>query len=76
MPESSATVARSVNAQLDDELERAPGLYSFGSPNGAPPSTPIGPPDWIDPNGRLDVSVAVQSDGRYWVTDLSIESHA
>ena len=62
-------------AQLDDEFLRFADTYSFGSLDGPPPSNLGGPAYWIDPNGRLDVTVTVKSDGLYWVTRLSIEVH-
>lgn len=70
-----ASVARAVDAQLDDEFIRLADTYSFGSPDDPPPSDQGGPQYWIDPNGRLDVTIKLQSDGLYWVTRLSIEFH-
>lgn len=71
-----ASVARTVNAQLDDQFLRFADTYSFGSPDDPPPSTPTAPQYWIDPNGRLDVTVTLEGDGLYWVTRLSVEFHA
>ena len=71
-----ASVARRVDAQLDDEFQRFADTYSFGSPDLPPPSVPTAPFYWIDPKGRLDVTVTLEADGLYWVTRLSIEFHA
>lgn len=70
------SVARSVDAQLADEFVRFADTYSFGSPDLPPPNAPTAPQYWIDPNGRLDVTVKLEADGLYWVTRLSTESHA
>ena len=67
--------ARTVDAQLDDEFMRPSDTYSFGSPDEPPPSMPTAPAYWIDPHGRLDVQVKLESDGLYWVTRVSIEVH-
>ncbi|MCU1390999.1 MAG: hypothetical protein JWL72_4337 [Ilumatobacteraceae bacterium] len=70
-----AAVAQTVDAQLDDEFLRFPDTYSFGSPDDPPPSTSTAPQYWIDPHGRLDVTVTLEGDGLYRVTRLSIEVH-
>jgi hypothetical protein len=38
-----ASMARSVNAQLDDQFQRSADTYSFGSPDNTPPSVLAAP---------------------------------
>lgn len=68
------TTIQSGDYQLDDEFERLPNMFSFGSPD-LPPCTCV-PNIYIDPNGRADVTVTLEPDGLYYVTKLGIEVHA
>ncbi|MEY2524420.1 MAG: hypothetical protein QOJ66_2985 [Ilumatobacteraceae bacterium] len=67
------TTIQSGDYQLDDEFERLPNMFSFGSPD-LPPCTCAGL-DYIDPNGRADVTVSREPDGLYYVTKLGFEVH-
>ena len=67
------TTIQSGDYRLDDEFERLPHMFSFGSPD-LPPCT-CSPSYFIDPNGRADVTVTLEADGLYYVTKLGIEVH-
>ena len=66
-------MVKSGDYQLDDEFERLPNMFSFGSPD-LPPCTCV-PMYYIDPNGRADVTVTLEPDGLYYVTKLGFEVH-
>ena len=67
------TTIQSGDYQLDDEFERLPHMFSFGSPDLPPSRCAFN--SYIDPDGRADVTVTLEPDGLYYVTKLGIESH-
>ena len=67
------TLIQSGDYRLDDEFERLPNMFSFGSPD--LPQCTCAFNSYIDPNGRADITVTLEPDGLYYVTKLGFEVH-